>query len=214
MKTLLARVVATLLLAAACGAAFAQAGVPNVGREYRVLNPPRPVTTGPRIEVIEFFYYGCPVCYEAQPHIARWLMTTGSDVVLRRIPATTAESGEAFALTFYALESAGLLARLHWPLYDNHHFDDMRLHEEKNLLAWLGRSGVDAERFRALRNSADVKARVAAGQKVFELYDVRGVPTFAVDGKYITSATMARGVPQLMKVVEHLVGLARTDRRR
>ncbi|MGH8704555.1 MAG: thiol:disulfide interchange protein DsbA/DsbL [Burkholderiales bacterium] len=211
MRTLLARIVWTLLLCAACAAVRAQ---PLQGREFLALDPPRPVATGSQIEVIEFFYYGCPICYESQPHIARWLMRTGGDVVLRRVPATTAEGGESFALTFYALEATGLLARLHWPVYDNHHFDNMRLHQEKNLLEWLGRNGVDAERFRQVRDSADVKAKVDAGQKLYESYNVRAVPTFAVDGRFLTSSRMAGGVQEMMRVVEHLVGRAREERRK
>ncbi len=212
MRTLLARIAWTLLLCTACVAVRAQQ--PLQSREFQVLDPPRPVASGARIEVIEFFYYGCPICYETQPHIARWLMKTGGDVVLRRVPATTADSGESFALTFYALEATGLLARLHWPVYDNHHFDDMRLHQEKNLLEWLGRNGVDAERFREVRNSADVKAKVAAGERLYVAYNVRAVPTFAVDGRYVTSARMAGSVQDMMRVVEQLVARARQERRK
>jgi thiol:disulfide interchange protein DsbA len=211
MTNFIARTALLLLLAAACAA---RAQVPVAGRDYQVLDPPRPIASGQQIEVIEFFYYGCPVCYETQPHLARWLLKTAGDVVLRRVPATGAEGGESFALTFYALEATGDLARLHWPVYDNHHFDDKRLHQEARLLEWLRGNGVDAERVRELRNSAEVKARVAAAEKTFDAYNVRGVPAFAVDGRYLTSARMAGSVRQMMNVVEHLVSLARDERRR
>jgi len=211
MTNFIARIALLLLLAAACAA---RAQVPVAGRDYQVLDPPRPVASGQQVEVIEFFYYGCPVCYEAQPHIARWLLKTGGDVVLRRVPATSPEGGESFALTFYALEATGDLARLHWPVYDNHHFDDKRLNQESRLLEWLRGNGVDAERFREVRNSAEIKARAAAADKTFDAYNVRGVPAFAVDGRYLTSARMAGSVRQMMNVVEHLVDLARDERRK
>jgi thiol:disulfide interchange protein DsbA len=163
--------------------------------------------------VIEFFYYGCPVCYESQPHIARWLIKTGGDVLLRRVPATGPQGGESFALTYYALEATGDLARLHWPLYDNHHFDDRKLHEEARLLEWLRGNGVDAERFREVRNSAETRAKVAAAHRTFDAYNVSGVPAFAVDGKYLTSARMAGSVRRMMEVVEFLVDRARDERR-
>jgi len=215
MKTLAARVACAFLVLAACAAAHAQPASSAVaGREYLVLEPRRAVANGERIEVIEFFTYGCAVCYESQPHIARWLGIAGSDVVLRSVPATTGEYGESFALTYYALESTGQLARLHLAVYDNHHFDDQRLHQEKNLLDWLARNGVDPERFREVRNSADVRARVTAGQKLIETYGVRGVPAFAVDGRYLTSARLAGGVREMMNVVEYLVGRARAERRK
>ena len=149
--------VACVLLVAVTGAAIG--ADPREGRDYLVLDPARPVPDAERIEVIEFFYYGCAVCYEAQPHVARWLKDARADVVLQRVPAA-GKSNESFALTFYALEAVGELARLHWPVYENHHFDDRGLHEEKGLLEWLAGNGVDAERFRDLRNSAETRARV------------------------------------------------------
>lgn len=202
-----------LLLSAAAFGAFAQSSrVPLQGREFTVLDPPRPVATGERIEVLEFFYYGCPICYEAQPHISRWLLKTGPAVTLRRVPAVSSEGWEPFARTYYALEATGHLARLHWPMYDNHHFDGKRLNEEKNLLDWLAQNGVDAAKFREALSSADTKAKVAGAQKMLETYNVRGVPTFVVDGKYVTSARMANGVKEVMEVVEYLVTRANAER--
>lgn len=209
MKILLARLAWIIFLAAACAAAQAQ---PVAGRDYLVLDPPRPVASGQRIEVIEFFYYGCAVCYEAQPHIARWLMKSDAAVELKRVPAVSAEGWEPFARTFYALEATGLLARMHWPVYDNHHFDGRKLNEEKHLLDWLASNGVDAARFKQALDSAQVKARVDAAQKMLDTYGVRGVPTFVVDGRYATSARLAGGVKEMMGVVEYLVGRARDER--
>jgi thiol:disulfide interchange protein DsbA len=182
------------------------------GREYIVLEPRRDPPSAAGIEVIEFFYYGCPICYEAQPHIARWLIGAGPDVILRRIPAATSVLEQSFALTYYALEAAGHLARLHWPVYDNHHFDGRQLYDETNLLSWLARNSVDAEQFRAVRNAPENKAMVAAARRQFDQYSVKGVPAFAVDGKYVTSAGRAGGVREMMKVVEFLVDRARKER--
>src|SRR5262245_42265089 len=111
MKALLA-----LLLWIMAGSAAAQA--PVEGKQYRELRPPVAAPAGEKVEVIEFFYYGCAVCYEAQPHLARWLAGAGKDVTLRRVPAVFTESSESFARTFFTLEAMNQLARLHWPLYD------------------------------------------------------------------------------------------------
>ncbi len=211
MQRVLARIISALLLAAASFLACAQS-VPVAGRDYVVLDPPRAPAAGAAIDVIEFFYYGCPVCYESQPYIARWLESAGAGVTLRRVPAATFESAVNFARTYYALESTGNLQQLHWAVYDNQHFDDVRLGEEKNLLDWLARNGVDAGRFREVRDSTEVRARVAEGRKAFEDYNVRGVPSFAIDGRYVTSARLAGGVKQMMEVVAYLVNRAREQR--
>jgi protein dithiol oxidoreductase (disulfide-forming) len=187
---------------------------PVAGRDYQRLDPPRPVSTGERIEVIEFFYYGCPVCYEAQPHIARWLLRAGPGVALVRVPAVFTESSESFARTFYTLGALNHLARLHWPVYDNHHFDGRQLNEEKNILAWVGTNGVDATRFAEVWKSDDVKAQIDAAKKALDTYDVKGVPSFVIDGRYVTSARMAGGVREVMQVVEHLVERAAAERKK
>jgi len=206
-----ARIAALIVLAAASLAAKAQ---PVSEREYQELSPPRPVSTGDRIEVIEFFYYGCPVCYEAQPHISKWLMKSGPGIAHIRVPAVFTENSESFARTFFTLGAMNEIARLHWPLYDNHHFDGKQLNEEKNVVAWVASNGVDEKRFTELWHSSEIQAQVDAAKKALATYDVKGVPTFVVDGKYLTSARLAGGTKEMMRVVEYLVGRAASERKK
>lgn len=221
MQAIFARVrLLTAFLMLLAGAPALQAQVISEQAEvisehhFTALAPPVPVATGDRIEVIEFFYYGCPVCYEAQPHIARWLQKSGNDVVLRRVPAVNADGWEPFARSFYTLEAMGLLARLHWPVYDNFHFDGKRLNEEEVMADWITSNGGDGAKFREMWNSAEIKAKVDAAHEMLDTYHVRGVPTLVVDGKYATSARIAGGVRQMMVVVEQLVARARAERRK
>jgi protein dithiol oxidoreductase (disulfide-forming) len=208
MNALLTRLAWICLLACVCTAARAQ---PVAGREYIVLDPPRQVQSGDKIEVLEFFYYGCPVCYEAQPHIARWQLDAGAGVALKRVPAVS-DAWMTFARVYYALEATGLLARLHWPIYDNHHFDGKMLNEDKNLLDWLGSNGVDSARFKQALDSHEVTIRVTEARKMLDTYKVNGVPSLVVDGKYVTSARLAGGVKEMMGVLEYLVARAREER--
>ena len=200
-----------LALAAACSAAGAQSVSP---KDFQTLDPPRPVATGEQIEVLEFFYYGCPVCYEAQPHIARWLLKAGPRVAILRVPAAFTESSESFARTFYTLGAMNQIARLHWPLYDNHHFDGKELNEEKNVTAWVASNGVERQRFTELWHSEQVKAQVEAAKQALGTYGVKGVPTFVIDGKYITSARLSGSVPRMIQTVEYLVERAAAERKK
>ena len=211
MRTRLVRALVPLMLGAAAFAAHAQ---PVAGREFVQLASPQLTTSQDRVEVIEFFYYGCPVCYEAQPHIARWLSRAGPGIAMHRVPAVFTESSESFARTFYSLGAMNEIARLHWPLYDNHHFDDRKLDEEKNVVAWVGGNKVDAARFTELWHSPQIVAQVAAAREAIKTYDIKGVPSFVVDGKYVTSSSMAGGVQEMMRVVDHLVGRAAAERRK
>lgn len=191
--------------------AGAQAAPPVEGRDYRVLEPARPAAPG-RLEIIEFFYYGCPVCYEAQPYITRWRQAAGPEVQWRRVPSPNPESWESLARTYYTLEALGALERLHWPLYDNHHFDDRRLDEEGNLLRWVATNGIDAGRFKQTWHSIDTRQKVEFARRTLGLYEVRGVPSFVVQGRYLTSARMAGGVKESMAVLDYLVERVRKER--
>ena len=104
------------------------------------------------------------------------------------------------------------IARLHWPLYDNHHFDGKQLNEEKNVVAWVAGNGVDRDRFNELWHSEQIKAQIDAAKKALDTYGVKGVPSFVVDGKYVTSAKMAGGVKEMVRVVEYLVERAAKER--
>src|SRR3954469_1727563 len=210
MKALVARLVVAALMLACAAAAQAQ---PVSGRDYTELSPQRPISTGERVEVLEFFYYGCPVCYEAQPHIARWLMRAGPGIAILRVPAAFTESSESFARTFYTLRAMNHIARLHWPVYDNHHFDGKQLNEEKNITDWVASNGVDRAKFSELWNSPEIKAQVEAAKTALDTYQVKGVPSFVVDGKYVTSAKMAGGTREVVRVVEYLVERAGKERK-
>lgn len=201
-------------LAALALAVFASAASAQLqgGRDFNRLEPPRPVATGSRIEVIEFFYYGCPICYETQPLLSRWLITAPEYVAMRRVPAAGTENWESFAKLFYTLEAMGQIARLHWPIYDNFHFDGVKLNDEKVAADWVARNGIDREKFTELYHSAEVQARVETARQMLKTYDVHAVPTFVVDGKYVTSARLAGGTRQMIQAVDELVKRARRER--
>ena len=210
-KTLTA--LAALALALTFTAAHAQApALAQLSRDYVRLDPPRPVSSGDKIEVIEFFYYGCPVCYELEPTLARWSFNAPSSVALRRVPALASDSWENFAKLFYSLEKLGHLQRLHWPIYDNFHFDGIKLNEEPVMVDWVSRNGVDKQKFLDTYRSPEIAARLTAAREMTQSYDIKGVPSVVIDGKYVTSARLAGGTRELMKLVDQLVEQARTER--
>jgi thiol:disulfide interchange protein DsbA len=197
-------------------ASICASGQTRSGQDYRRLDPPRSVSAAQgRIEVLEFFYYGCPVCYEAQPPLARWLRGV-KDVSLQRVPAVGYESPnfEAFAKLYYALEALGEIERLHWPIYDNFHFDGVQLNDPSVMADWVARNGVDRAKFLDAYGSAGVRAKVADARGMMKSYEVTGVPTLVVDGKYLTSARLAGGTEQMIRVLDRLTRQARSERPR
>jgi len=210
------RAVLGVLLICVSGAAFAQTNLK--ASDFQRISPPRPVATGERIEVIEFFYYGCPVCYEFQPHLSRWLVQGPNYISIRRVPTLPSEGSDGlegwvrFARLYYPLEALGQIARLHWPIYDNFHFDGVQLNDEKVMVEWISKNGIDRDKFLATYRSAEIQAKLDEVRRLMTAYDVRSVPSVVVDGKYLSTARMAGGTRQLIQVVDNLTRLARKER--
>jgi len=202
-----------LALAFALLASSASAQI-EPGREFLRLDPPHAAAADGRVEVIEFFYYGCPVCYETEPFLSRWLGTAPDYVAIRRVPALSSEAWEPFAKLFYTLESLGQMERLHWPVYDNVHFEDVKLNDDKVMIDWAVRNGIEREKFVQAYGSKAVADKIARARELLKSYEVRAVPTFIVDGKFLTSARLAGGTSQVVEVLDRLVRLAREERPR
>jgi len=201
-----------------CGLTDAQTNLK--GSDFQRLSPPRAVATGDRIEVIEFFYYGCPICYEFQPHLSRWLVQSPDSISIRRVPTLPSEGSEGlegwvrFARLHYTLDALGQISRLHWPIYDNFHFDGVQLNDEKVMVEWVSKNGIDRDKFLAIYRSPEIQAKLDEVRKLMVTYDVRSVPTVVIDGKYLSTARMAGGTRQLIQVVDTLVRQARKERPR
>lgn len=203
--------ITVLLLVFATGASQAQSPA-QLGKEYVRLSTPQPVTSGERIEVIEFFYYGCPICYELEPTLSRWHFNAPASVALRRVPAISSDNWDNFARLFYTLEAVGQLGRLHWPVYDNFHFNGLKLNEESVMADWVAHNGVNRQKFLDTFRSPEVQAKLDAARAMMRSYDIRGVPTIVVDGKFATTASMAGGTREMMQVVDRLIDMARKER--
>jgi thiol:disulfide interchange protein DsbA len=106
----------------------------------------------------------------------------------------------------------GQLARLHWPVYDNFHFDGVKLNEEAPMVNWVSHNGLDKEKFVRIYHSPEIQAKLDAAREMTQNYEIKGVPSIVVDGKFVTSARMAGGTRELMQVVDQLVELARKER--
>src|SRR5690606_21138887 len=53
---------------------------------FTLVEPPQATEAGDKIEVLDFFQYGCPHCRAMEPLVAKWVPTLPDDVVVRRIP--------------------------------------------------------------------------------------------------------------------------------
>ena len=191
--------------------AAAQDRQPRVNYEYRVIAQ-QPVSTGERIEVVEFFWYGCPYCYQLQPALEQWLARKPADVELRRIPAIFRENWIPHARVFYTLERLGELSRLHQGVYRALHVERENLGSAEASAAWAARNGIDPARWTSSYGSAEVDELVRDAIASTRSYAVQGTPSLVVDGRYITSTGMSETIAGVVEILDDLINIARAER--
>lgn len=170
--------------------------------DYKVLNPPQPANTS-KIEVLEFFFYGCSHCYHLHPQLSAWEKTMPKDVELTYVPTIFRDSWEPMARTFYALESLGQLHQLHDALYKAWNVENNALDDEARVLDFIAPRGVDRAKFSAAYNSFSMQSKVVRTKQMIRSYGISGTPTLVVDGKYlITALQPADTIRVLNEVIE------------
>jgi len=199
---------ATLLAAGAVGlplSALAQAW-PVEGTNYVRLSQPAPVSANGKIEVIEFFWYGCPHCNAFEPTLDAWQKTLPADVAFRRVPvAFSDEPFGAHQRIFYALESLGLVEKMHRKVFYAIHNERMRLAKPDEIAAFMGKNGVDPAKFLEAYNSFSVQTKVAQAKQLAQAYKIDAVPAMGVQGRYYITGTMSGGNDKMPAVVDALV---------
>jgi thiol:disulfide interchange protein DsbA len=173
------------------------------GQTYYELNPPQQVESGSKIEVIEFFWYGCIHCYNLEPKIETWLKKLPPDVEFRRVPAVLSDRWAHDAAIFYAFDALGLLDKLHRPFFDAIHRDRLRSDNWQAVSAWLQKQGVDPKKFEATVKSFGVQSKTKRAIRLTSDFKIDGTPAMAVQGRYTVPSAedMLDTVNQLVSAV-------------
>ena len=167
------------------------------------IKPPQPVDGSGKIEVLEFFWYGCIHCYNLEPAIDTWLKKLPTDVQFRRVPAIFNERWGHDAAIFYAFEALGVLDKLHRPFFDAIHRDHLRSDNAAQLAEWLQKNGVEPKKFNDTLKSFGVQSKTRRAMQQTLAYKIDGTPAMAVQGRYTVSAgeRMLQTVDQLVETV-------------
>lgn len=202
--------VAAAGLASGLPLAYAQAGAPVAGKDYLVINPPVPTPANGKVEVIEFFWYGCPHCNAFEPMLEAWAKKLPADVAFRRVPvAFRDEPFVAHQRIYYALEEMGLLEAMHAKVFAAIHVDHQRLDNPTEIAAFMKKNGVDPAKFMSFYNGFSVQTRARQAAQLAQAYKIDGVPSIAVAGKYFTSATLSGSPQRSLAVADYLIQQAR-----
>jgi thiol:disulfide interchange protein DsbA len=198
------------LLAALALAPWLAHGQHRRGAEYTVLEPAQPVDSIDKIEVAEFFWYGCPHCYKFEPLLETWVQKLARDVAFRRIPAVLNARWEHDAAIYYAFEALNM-AGLHRPLFDAIHGEHLRSDDPKALAAWLKNRGFDPARFEQTLKSFGIQSRVKRASQLTVSYQIDGVPALAVHGRYTISTEQGGGFEGMLAKAQRLIELTRKE---
>lgn len=190
--------------------AMAQVRQFKEGKDFQKLSKPV-ATDAPagKIEVIEFFWYGCPHCNAFEPVLDAWIKAASKDLVIRRVPVAFNASFLSQQKLYYALEGMGKLDAVHAKVFRAIHVEKLKLTKDEDIFAWVGNQGVDVAKFKEIYNSFNVANQARRAAQLQADYGVEGVPSMGVAGRYYTDGTMAGSMQTVLQVVDYLMSSVR-----
>jgi protein dithiol oxidoreductase (disulfide-forming) len=194
---------------AMCLALAAFAAELKEGQDFRAISPPLAAAKD-KVEVTEFFWYGCPHCFDFEPALSAWAKKLPPNVSFRRVPVVTANNKwVSAAQLYYTLEAMGLAEKMHGDVFAAIHVERQRLDDEKVLFEWVAKKGVDAKKFSETWASSGVQDRIQQTRELVRGAGLSGVPAVMVHGRYL--ALTQGNYDDLLTTVDRLVERVRKE---
>jgi len=175
------------------------------GIEYTQMEKAISTQTGDKIEVLEFFWYGCPHCFAFEPTLKKWKKTLPANVKFIRVPSPINPSWMVHTKAFYTLQIMGESDKHHDAIFQALHIDKKKIYSKEAIADFLASRGVNKEKFLANFDSFAVEMRARQALQLGEQYKINGVPTLAVNGKYTISGTQAGSHQGMVDVASFLI---------
>ena len=177
----------------------------NEGIDYKLINPAVKTSNADKVVVTELFWYGCPHCFRFEPYVERWSASLPDSVVFEQIPSIINSRWADHARTFYSLKLMNKQEELHSKIFDAIHIKRQRIDGLDSIATFVAAQGVDEAKFRETFNSFSVDALLRKNFAKEKKYGHNGVPAVVVNGKYLTSGSMAGSNERLIQVINFLV---------
>ena len=184
-------------------------GGPVEGKDYVSLSTPAPVLAGGKVDVVEFFWYGCPHCNVLEPALEAWVQKLPPEVAFRRVPVSFTALHETHAKIYYALEALGQVGAMHRKVFAAIHQQRMRLDKEDDIIAFMTKNGVDGAKFAEAYRSFGVATKATQGRALSQAYKIDGVPTIGVAGRWFTAPSLAGSNERALATADFLIQRAR-----
>jgi len=186
-------------------ATAALAAAPEAGKDYVVLERPQSTVDPNVVELREFFSYGCPHCSTFEPRFKQWLKQAPVPVKLVQVPVVFHESWAPLAKAFYAAEALGMLDKLHRPLFDAIHVNNLKLRNDESVVDFFVQQGVARDKAEEAMKSFHVDTNMRQNKRLLRDYRIESTPSVVVNGKYLVSPSGAGGQPRMLEVIDALV---------
>lgn len=172
---------------------------------YEMLSSVQPTQDPDKVEVIEFFWYGCPHCYTFEPLLEKWRKDKPLNVQFIRQPAIFSSLWGKHAKAYFTAEVLGVVDIIHAPFFNAIQNLKRKLETEDQLAKFFVEQGVDEKEFRNAYNSFLVDTKMRTAKAMAPRYGITGVPAIVVNGKYKVTAKMAGSHEKMIEVMNQLI---------
>ena len=172
---------------------------------YETLSPAQPTQNPDKIEIIEFFWYGCPHCYSLEPLMEKWLKTKPDNVEFIRQPAIFSDVWGKHAKAYFVAEALGVVDKVHADFFDAIQNKKQKLTSEDDLANFFAAHEVDKKTFSNTFNSFLIDTKVRQAKAMAPRYGLTGVPALIINGKYKTTGPIAKSHENMIEVLNRLI---------
>jgi thiol:disulfide interchange protein DsbA len=184
-------------------------GAPVEGRDFVRVAQPVPVPEG-KVDVVEFFGYWCPHCNAFEPLLDAWARKLpAAQVGFRRVPVAFNAAHETAQRLYFALEALGLVDTLHRKVFSAFHVEHKHFNTESDVAAWARDVGADGAKIVDAMKSFSVATKIRQARQLAEGFRIEGVPTLGIQGRYMTSPSIAGSADRALAVADALIAQSR-----
>lgn len=158
-----------------------------------------------QIVIYEFFWYGCPHCFNLEPTMDQIEADLGKDTILIKVPVSLRDTWQNHAKAYFTLKQMNLDDDLHVKLFEEIHINSQRLDTRDSLSQFVSNHGYNSKKFEELFDSFGTEIRMNKASRLAREYQISSVPTLVINGKYMTSGSYVSSYDELIDVVNLLV---------
>ena len=182
---------------------WAQGGLVE-GKDFQRVASPVAVPEG-KVDVVEFFGYWCPHCNAFEPALDAWVKKLPAQVSFRRIPVAFSPAQESDQRLYFGIEALGLVDSLHRKVFAAIHADRKRFDKDSDVLDWAKTVGADGAKIVDAMKSFSVATKLRQSKTLADGFRIEGVPTLGIQGRFMTSPSMAGTSERALAVADQLI---------